>query len=52
MAGRPVTELFSGLPGPQWTASYDGRVPAPARHEEAGSDAEALERLRALGYIR
>ena len=52
MAGRPLTELFSGLPGPQWTASYDGRVPAPARHEETGSDAEALERLRALGYIR
>jgi hypothetical protein len=52
MAGRPLTELFSGPEGAKWTASYDGRVGTPARREEPGADAEVLERLRSLGYIR
>ncbi len=51
MAGRPRTDLFSGLGEPRWIDSYEG---APRRSPDAPptSDEEMLERLRSLGYIR
>jgi arylsulfatase A-like enzyme len=51
MAGRPRTDLFSGLGEPRWVDTYEG---APRRPPAAAptSDEELLERLRSLGYIR
>ncbi len=51
MFGRPLTALFSQPPEVEWIASYETVGERRLAGEEAPSDQEALERLRALGYV-
>ncbi len=51
MFGRPLKEIFKDPAAVEWIASYETGAEPRRAGEEVPSDAEELERLRALGYV-